>query len=205
MKKLNLRRSVSSLSIAALVSSSLFSSSSAFATYKRGNGFIDYANVTDVQPVYETVVKTVPVERCWNERVKPDYRERRAHGHYGRNNSATPALLGAIIGGALGNELGNRKRNKQFGVAIGGILGASIGQDIGRQHAEERGYDDGRHNADHYRVVERCGVERETYEEQELVGYEVSYRYRGNHYTTVTDNHPGDKLKVHINVLPVRH
>lgn len=202
MKKLNLRRSVSSLSIAALVSGSLFSSSSAFATYKRGSGFVDYANVTDVQPVYETVVKTVPVERCWNERVKPDYH--RAHGHHRRNNSATPALLGAIIGGALGNELGHRKRNKQFGVAIGGILGASIGQDIGRQQAAERGhYGEARHSANHYRVVERCGVEHERYEEQELVGYEVSYRYRGNHYSTVTDNHPGDKLKVHINVLPV--
>jgi len=201
MKKSQLRRSATAISIAVIAASSLVANAAANSAYKRGNGIVDYAKVTKVKPVYETVVKSVPVEQCWNERVKP-----RHHSQHVRHNSATPALLGAIIGGALGNELGNGKRNKQFGVAIGGLLGASVGQDIGRQQTRSRGYHADNHRGyNGYRVVERCATEQEYYEEQELVGYEVSYRYQGNRYTTITANHPGDQLKVRVNVSPVSH
>lgn len=189
-----------SLSVMALLSTSC----ATYAGHKRSDAFVDYARVTSVTPVYENVIKSVPVEQCWNERVY------QRHSGYDRHNyqraSATPALLGAIIGGALGNELGHRKRNKQIGVAVGGLLGASIGSDIGRQQSRDRG--DRYSHRDHdtsqsYQLVERCGVQHEQYEESVITGYEVAYRYRGNEYTTITDKHPGDKLQVRVKVTPV--
>lgn len=176
------------------------------ATYagpNRNSSFIDFAKVTSVDPVYETVIKSVPVEQCWNERVY-DHVSRRSH-YRDHRESATPALLGAIIGGALGNELGHRKRNKQIGVAVGSIIGASIGRDIGREHHHERHTHAGRDypQSASYKLVERCGIQEEQYEESVISGYEVAYRYRGNEYTTITDQHPGDKLRVRIKVSPV--
>lgn len=185
------------------------------ASAENGGYFYDHAKVTNVQPLFETVFKTVPVEECWNEKVPVRYGAHKGHRYRDRHSSATPTLIGALIGGALGNELGHKKRNKQIGVAVGGILGASIGHDIGRQrqrdhtdrHTEANYYGDG-HHASHearYEVVKRCSVQNERYEEQALVGYEVSYRYRGNTYTTVTDSDPGDKLRVRVDVSPVAY
>ena len=182
----------------------LSTSCATHAGHKRSDAFVDYAKVTSVTPVYETVLKSVPVEQCWNERVYDRHSGYDRHEY--RRESATPALLGAIIGGALGNELGHRKRNKQIGVAVGGLLGASIGNDIGRQQSRERDarYGHRDHGASEaYQLVERCGVQHEQYEESVITGYEVAYRYRGNEYTTITDKHPGDKLQVRVKVTPV--
>lgn len=163
---------------------------SASAGYNSDNAHIDYARVTHVEPVYETVVRSLPKEQCWNERVRHSQRYAR---HYGE--SATPTLLGALIGGAIGNELGHHKRNKQVGAVVGGILGGSIGRDIGRNANRH-------HHDDHYSTVERCKVRYESYEEQALVGYDVTYRYRGNEYNTHTVEHPGEKLRVRVSVQP---
>lgn len=180
----------------------------AAAEYRHGDAYTDFARVTDVSPIFETVVKSVPVEQCWSERVPvrhADYGHRR---HHKSHHSATPTLIGAIIGGAIGNELGSKKRNKQIGVAVGGLLGASIGRDIGRERAQERRGDYESTHGDYdreYQLVERCDVNHETYEEKEVVGYNVSYRYKGRAYETVTDTDPGDKLKVRVAVTPLTY
>lgn len=159
------------------------------------NHFYDYAKVTDVEPVYETIVQSIPVEQCWNERVRA-----RPADYYERRHSATPTLIGALLGGALGNELGHHKRNKQVGAVVGGILGGSIGHDIAHQRARRHNQSSGHVE---YHTVERCSVDHERVEEQRLVGYDVSYRYRGNLYTTFMEQSPGDKLRVSVNVTPV--
>lgn len=176
--------------------------------YQSNGSFFDHAQVTRAEPIYETVVKSVPVEQCWKERVPvrhSDYSHRSRHRHY--DQSATPTIVGAILGGALGNELGSKKRNKQIGVAVGSLLGASLGRDIGREKQRERyatrEYGQGHHNDVSYELVDRCSVEYEQYKEQALVGYDVSYRYKGNTYQTVTQRDPGDRLKIRVNVVPV--
>ncbi len=183
-------------------------SSMAFADYRKHEAYTDFARVTDVEPIYETVVKSVPVEQCWSERVPVRHTNYGHRRHHDRYESATPTLIGAIIGGALGNELGSKKRNKQIGVAVGGLLGASIGRDIGRDRAHERHGDYQTQHAGYdkeYQLVERCDVNHETYEEKEVVGYNVAYRYKGRTYETVTDNDPGDKLKVRVAVTPLTY
>jgi len=192
MKQL-LKQSVKNNGVGPIAAISL-SLAAAFTEAAPRNYFYDYAKVTGIEPVYETIVQTIPVEQCWNERVRARHSD-----YYERRHSATPTLIGALIGGALGNELGHSKRNKQVGVVVGSILGGSVGHDIA--HQRKRRHNDQGHVE--YRTVERCSVDHERVEEQQLVGYDVSYRYRGNLYTTFMEESPGDKLRVSVNVTPV--
>ncbi len=159
----------------------------------------DEARVVDVKPVYETVRISVPREECAQERV-PVY----ADDGYRRSKSrsATPGLVGAIIGGAIGNSVGHNKTNKRVGLAVGALLGGAIGNDIAKKN---RGYgnDDYRRNERRYTTQEVCTVYDDWQSEERLAGYDVSYRYAGEIYTTRMDTRPGDTISVNVRVTPV--
>ena len=141
----------------------------------------DFAKVTDVRPLYETVSYREPHREC-------HYEERHVKGH----RSSTPQILGALIGGAIGNELGHKKSNKRVGAVAGAILGGSIASDIGRNQ---------RHSG--YTKTEKvCNVSHTVRQQQQLTGYNVSYKYHGRHYQTVMDNHPGKRIRVAVDVRP---
>lgn len=166
------------------------------------DSFTDYARVLSAEPVYETVVNSRPSEQCWNERVRPARYDR---GHRGghRGDHSTPMLVGAILGGALGNELGHHKRNKQVGAVLGGLLGGSVARDIARQN--HSAHDHASRHREHrvrYETVRRCETTYESFEEQKLVGYEVSYRYRGRVYTAQTVDHPGERMPLRVSIAP---
>ena len=150
------------------------------------------ARVVGVSPVYETVSYDVPMEQCREEQVR--YVEPRHH-----RASATPTIVGAIIGGALGHAVGHHKRNKQVGTAVGALLGGSIGRDIGRRH---RGYD---HGQVRYRTEQVCNVVSEIREEERLAGYDVSYVYGGETYSTRMSRDPGEYIRVRVSVSPAQH
>ena len=145
------------------------------------HGFQDSARVVWVKPIYETVEVSRPVESCWEEEA---YRASR-DGH-----SYTPVIVGAIVGGVVGNQFG-KGRGKDAMTAAGALLGASVGSDISRQRGS--GY-----------VTTRTRCEMvDNYEyREELVGYRVKYRYKGNTYWTRTRHHPGESLRVRVNVEP---
>lgn len=145
----------------------------------------DYAKVTHVEPIYETVSVREPYKECHMEdRVV----HRKSH------QSATPKILGALIGGAIGNELGHNKSNKRVGAVAGAILGGSIANDLSRKP----------HNGSHYTKRERvCHVNHTVRHEKQVTGYDVSYKYRGQHYSTVMNTHPGDRIRVVVDVTPI--
>ena len=146
------------------------------------------AQVLRADPVYRTVTFTVPAERCHEEEV--------AYYEPERRGSATPTLLGAVIGGAIGHAVGHRKTNKHVGAAIGAVVGGSIGNDIGRRaRASQVGNSS-------YRTERICRTVEETREQEELAGYEVEYAWAGQVYRTQTQNHPGDTLRVRVDVVP---
>ena len=145
----------------------------------------DWATVTSVNPVYETVTLVEPYEECRDERV----------AYANGRGSATPPILGAIIGGALGNAVGHRKRNKQVGVVVGALLGGSIGADVARRN---RTYD-----RVSYRTQRRCHVVEQTRREERLAGYDVTYEYGGATYRTRMQRNPGDSVRVRVRVTPV--
>ena len=145
----------------------------------------DEAEVLDAEPVHELVRHITPREECRLERVPA----RVAH------RSGTAPIVGAVIGGAIGNAVGHNKRNKQVGAIVGAVLGGSIGADIAREHDRHRG-----------RAWERreiCRVVEDITHEEEIVGYNVTYRYGGRTHTARMSRDPGDSVRVRVRVAPI--
>lgn len=153
------------------------------SSYSSGSGY-DEAEVVDVRPLYETVRYSEPREVCYDERVRDD------DGRY----SATGPILGAVIGGAIGNAVGHKKRNKQVGTVVGAILGGAVGHDISSRNSG---------SGSSYRTEQVCDVEHEYREEERISGYNVTYRYAGETYTTRMSRDPGRTIRVRVQVSPV--
>lgn len=153
----------------------------------RGPRGVTLADVISAEPQYETVRREVPREVCRTEDVP------RPRGQY----SATSPVLGAVIGGAIGNAVGHGHRNKQVGAVVGALLGGAIGHDVARRNQlRDGGYE--------YESRDVCRVETSYEEDERLTGYEVTYRYGGETYTTFMDRDPGPRLRVRVNVTPGR-
>ncbi|MDT8427349.1 MAG: hypothetical protein RQ757_01125 [Pseudomonadales bacterium] len=148
----------------------------------------EYGTVIEAVPVYQTVRVTNPREDCWQEREPVRYDR--------RSGSYTPVLVSTIIGGALGNAVGNGRSNKRVGAVVGAILGHSIGRDIVSHNNANSG--------SRYRTVEHCEWVEEYYDTEELVGYQVRYRYNGEEYSVRTSEDPGDQIQLRVRVEPVR-
>jgi uncharacterized protein YcfJ len=126
------------------------------------------ARVVQVEPIFERVRYSVPVEHCWNERER--------HGHTTSRNGA--AIAGGVLGAVIGNQIGD---GRGVATVAGAIAGAAIGSEIGR---------DGGRNA-HYRNVRRCEVRHEARFEQRVVAYRVTYVHRGHRDVTRLAYDPG--------------
>lgn len=115
------------------------------------------ARVVQVEPIYERVRYSVPVEQCWDERVRRD-----------RRVSSTGA---AIAGGAAGAIIGNRVSDgRGVGTVVGAIAGAAIGNSLGRSG-------DVRESRDGYE--RHCEVRQEERFDRRVVAYWVTYEHRG--------------------------
>jgi len=148
-------------------------------------GFFVKARVVDASPIYETIQVSYPEERCWNERVR--------HTRQGYGRSYTPAIAGAIIGGVAGNQFSKGSKRNVL-TAAGALLGASLGRDFTRPAGRSS-----------YVTTERHCEVVDRYEEQDqLVGYDISYRYNGRIFTTRTDAHPGKFIRVKVQVEPTQ-
>lgn len=148
----------------------------------------NWAKVTHVEPITRTIEHRIPQQQCWNDQV------RYQGGTEGRSYTGT--ILGGIIGGAIGNKVGHNKSNKKIGSVVGAVLGASVGYDI-----SNRGYADSGSGVS-YHSERHCQVRDEIRYEEQVVGYRVWYRYRGDEYQTRMNYHPGKKIKVQVNVDP---
>jgi uncharacterized protein YcfJ len=144
----------------------------------------DYAKVLKSEPITRYVRVSTPLEECWDEAVT--YRDS------GRGDHGVSTIMGAILGGAFGNAVGHGKKNKKVGAAVGAVLGGTLA------HA---------HAARHYSPVneytaveERCEVYQDYEEHEQVIGYRVTYRYRGKVYTTRTDSEPGESIRVRVTV-----
>ena len=144
--------------------------------------YFDKAKVIQVEPIYTTVRVSIPQEECYQEQVRtPVY----------NNHSNGTAVVGGVIGGLVGHQLGHGKK----GATIAGtILGAAIGKSAGR---------DGDRYAEHVSYEDRCTTHVAYRTEERIDGYNVTYRYKGEVFTTRMDQHPGKLLRVRVQVSPV--
>lgn len=166
----------------------------------------DYAKVVDVAPIIETHKVNNPIEQCWDEKVPSRSRQHSRYDDRDRTHSSRSGeLLGAIIGGAIGNQFG-KGRGKKVATAAGAVLGASVAHDVKHANRDKKRY--GRYNDRHsgydrYEVVQRCELRDNYTVEEQIVGYNVAYKYRGNVFHTEMDRDPGNKIKVRVTVDPV--
>ena len=149
----------------------------------RDNGFYDRARVTHVEPIYTMVRVSVPHQECYTQEVRS--------GRYHHRNKEASTVLGGIIGGAVGHNVGNHKKGATI---AGAIIGAAIGNELGKNRGR-------RHEQVRYEDV--CETTHTYQEEQRIDGYNVTYRYKGEYFTTRMDQHPGKRLRVRVHVSPV--
>ena len=169
----------------AIIGIMMFTSGAALAGHRYDsdrNVYFDRAKVINVEPIYTTVRVSVPQEECYQEEVRtPVY----------NNHSNGTAVVGGVIGGLVGHQLGHGKK----GATIAGtIVGAAIGKNAGRQ---------GDRYSEHVSYEDRC-ITRVSYRTEERIdGYNVTYRYKGEIFTTRMDEHPGKHVRLRVNVSPV--
>lgn len=172
--------------IASIASFSLLLSANAMAGehyYRHDQGYREQARVVDVDPIYRDVRVSEPQRECW-ERSVPS----RNDFH---RESYTGTIAGGIIGGVLGNQFGGGSGKTVMTVA-GTLLGGSIGHDMSRN---------GSYQTD-YRTVQTCRTTERYHHERVIDGYHVTYRYRGDLYSTNMDHRPGKFIPVDVDVRP---
>jgi uncharacterized protein YcfJ len=136
-----------------------------------------WAEVLRVDPVYGPVAQA-PQQDCYPQTVT-----RRDDNHTGGT------VLGAIVGGVLGSTVGKGDGRKAATVA-GAVAGGAIGNRVSAAH--DRDY-----------TEQRTVCQPVAYApQQQIVGYDVEYRYRGDIYMSRLPYDPGERLRVRITVAP---
>jgi len=144
----------------------------------------DYAKVLRVQPVTEIVQIPEEQQVCREVPVQHNVAEHR---------SPAPLIFGSILGGVIGSQFGGGS-----GKTVATIAGATIGGAVA-QSSQNR-----RYPAQHYTTLEqRCYMETNWRNEERVVAWDVDWAYQGKTYHNRMDEHPGDRIRVRVNVDPV--
>jgi len=177
----------------------------AAAWAEHGGAYREYGRVIEVVPLYRTVEVRVPHRECYEdyERVEHPGRGRgRGHGRDDRGRNVVSTIAGGVIGGVIGRQFGDG-RGRDAMTVLGALVGSSVANGASRGDAYR--YDDHRstyYSRASYRTVERCNVAYESRVEQASDGYLVTYEYGGRTYTTRTENHPGQRLALDVEIRP---
>ncbi|WOX06285.1 glycine zipper 2TM domain-containing protein [Microbulbifer pacificus] len=159
--------------------------------YYPNDGY-DYAPVTSVTPIYNDIQVVEPRTQCWDQTVA--YQQ----------PSPAGTIIGGLIGAAVGRDAARGYRhgwgrhghyhsgNKGAGMVAGAAVGAMIGNAVSRGSAPVQ-----------YGTEQRCQVVDQVSTRRELVGYDVNYQYNGQIFLIRTNQHPGDRIRVRVDVTPV--
>lgn len=157
---------------------------------QQGYGEYAWAQVVRVDPLISYDSRPVRRQECWDEPVQAHYER------YPSQHSNAGVVLGAIVGGVVGNQFGGG-RGRVATTAAGAALGGAVASDMqrnrqyGGQYGSQTVYE------------QRCRQTTDYMRHERVDGYEVTYRYGGRTYQTITDHHPGDRIQVRVDVMPV--
>lgn len=177
---------------------SLICTAGAFAA--QAETFYDNARVRSAEPQYENV--SVPREECRTGWVTPPQRYSSDGHNYGNNNYGSPnyggVVLGALAGGVVGNQVTRGQGGREAATALGALVGAIAGDRIANRDHRDNRYEPVQESP---RQVTRCQAVNEV--QARLTGYRVAYSYRGQTYTTLMRENPGQYVQVRVSVDPV--
>jgi len=140
-----------------------------------------YAKVLFVKPVYRSVRIEQPLMNCRHRNVNHSS-VTVVHQHSPEN-----IILGGVLGGIIGHELGNA-HNRDISTLAGVAIGSALAHDISStQYVEHNRWEDRQPH---------CRKQLQIIEREELVGYKVKYKYRGQIFTTHSHHHPGKRILV---------
>lgn len=142
-----------------------------------------YAEVVSVLPVNKEVRVAVPNRECRS--VPVTYTE------YVRDTSDTGrnVATGSVIGGVIGNQVFRGKNQTAATVA-----GAAIGGYVGYERAKSRNRD--YQPVQKVRYEQQCSTNTSYRTETKADGYDVTYRYNGQFFTTRMDTPPPSRFPV---------
>lgn len=199
--------------------------------YQGRQSSYEYARVLSVRPVVDNGYRNYPAAsspRCYERRDDyaagygddpygdryardGDYRDTYANDRYGRDDyynrghgtnagRTVATVVGGIVGAAIGSQVGGgsaRYATSAIGSMVGGIAGQQVYENSVRQRNARRG------------TVTVCDpVPDDRYHDgygtrgSAVRAYDVTYEYAGREYTTRTDYHPGDRIRVLVDVRP---
>lgn len=194
--------------IVCLLSVFLFTSPNTFAGQK--GTYYDYGRVVKVKPVFSRGHDAHSNRKCFQK----------SHGHQGsfqhsnyrggnngqNNSKVLPTVAGAVLGGVIGNRLTRNSHNQKLatvtGAFIGGVVGHEIAENSHKQNTPKYHAHKRQHHDEQCVRVQEYGHNNSPKGSKKLKGYRVTYRYKGEKFTTFTRKHPGGRIKLEISVRP---
>ena len=136
-----------------------------------------------------------------------DRSQRSGYDPYGRGQVGTTAgsnvatVIGGLVGAALGSQVGGgsaRYATAAIGSMVGGMAGRQIYEAGQRERYPAR--------TGTVRVCDPVrygdGYASTRVSDSRVAGYDVTYEYAGREFHTRTDYHPGDRIRVRVDVRP---
>jgi uncharacterized protein YcfJ len=128
------------------------------------------------------------------------YGERRVSNGGSEAGRTVATVIGGIAGAVLGSKVGDGS-GRYVGTAVGSMVGGMAGRSI---------YDNNQRNRQVQRgQVRVCdpmpvndGRSGDYYGDGRVSGYDVTYEYGGRTYRTRTGYHPGERMRVRVDVRP---
>ena len=188
-----------------------------------GHSYVVTAEVVSADAIYGEVEVESPERVC-----KPVHSRSRGRSHSSswsrgydyrsddyrpRRNHTGARIIGGLIGGALGNQFGGGSGKKALTIA-GALIGSAVaGGRAEQRHAESRyrqrdlyqdddDYDYRRGRQREFEPEYYCQTTTRTRTVEQVIGYDVTYRYNDRLYHRRMDHDPGATIDVRVSAQP---
>lgn len=125
--------------------------------------------------------------------------DRRTGGSQAGSTMAT--VIGGVVGAVIGSQVGGGSARYATS-AIGSMVGGVAGRQIYEQSRRSRDRTGTVRVCDPVRVDGHYSSNNYASNDRAVSAYDVTYEYAGRNYTTRTSYHPGDRIRVRVDVRP---